>query len=271
METTVVIDGDTILYGAFKYRDWGPASDPTKFTEEQDSEYLLKGLAQYKGIISSIEDATYADKVLVAVKGEGNFRSDIFPDYKLYRKSSYRPVNGFVEALRRYAIDCLGAIPAHGMEADDLLRIWHNEELAKGNECIIAHIDKDLMAIPGKHYRFVKIRKDNVGRRPSFITVYHGDNVNITNVTEEEAARSYYTQLLTGDSTDNIPGLPQIGPERANAILEECNTEAEMRKMVCYAYQTLIGDNWEEALILTGRLITMLPHRDYIFNINGWI
>ena len=273
METVVVIDGDTVLYGSFAYREYKPRADgslPT-YTEEQDTNYLLNGLARFKKLISRIEEATYADRTVLVVKGEGNFRVDLFPEYKAHRKGAYRPVNDFVNALRKFSIDCLGAIPAHNMEADDLARIMFNEEAAKGNTPIIAHIDKDFMCIPGLHFRFANVFRPATLKKPAGRTVmFYGPDVSVINVTEEEATRFYYTQLLTGDSTDGIGGLPRVAIQRATAILEDCTTEAEMQKMVKFAYQTLMGDKWEEHLILTGQLITILPSRDFKFSIEDW-
>jgi 5'-3' exonuclease len=150
---------------------------------------------------------------------------------------------------------------ANDMEADDLLYIWRNEALERGETPIIASIDKDLLCISGKHYRFPRGNLYEQGSRdPSLII----------DVDEESALRNYYTQLLTGDSTDNIPGLPQVGAVRAKAILSDCNSEEDMQFMVCYAYKEILGESWKEKLMLTGQLITILPHRGFEFSIDNW-
>ena len=53
----------------------------------------------------------------------------------------------------------------------------------------IATLDKDLDGVPGWHY------------------VWKGKREGVFYVTETEADRFFYTQMLTGDATDNIPGL----------------------------------------------------------------
>ena len=85
------------------------------------------------------------------------------------------------------------------MEADDLVAIWAHEALDRKEEYVICGIDKDLLQIPGHHYNYGK------------------DTWKLIN--EEEALHNLYLQCLTGDATDNIPGLKGIGPKKAEKIL----------------------------------------------------
>ncbi len=257
---TLIIDGDVIAHGACKNR-WGTSynSTITAFTEQEDEQYLLDCLRNVDRIITQLEETTFASKTLVAVKGDNNFRQVLFPPYKAHRK--FRPVNTFVDLVREYLVSTGKAIAAHGMEADDLLHIWRNEAIAQNELPIIASIDKDLLCIPGRHYRFPRGNLCEAGSRDPNL---------IIEVSEFEAQKHYHTQLLTGDSTDGIPGLPQVGKVRAAAILSDCKTLEDLQFMVCYAYKGIIGDNWKEALNLTGQLITILPYRNFKFSIDGW-
>jgi len=100
-------------------------------------------------------------------------------------------------------------------EADDAIGI---RAYSMGEEdYIICSIDKDLDNLRGKHYNFVKNE------------AYY--------VTEEQAIKNFYRQLLTGDRVDNIPGLSGIGPKKAEKILEGCVTEEELFKAVSQAYK----------------------------------
>lgn len=256
---TLIIDGDVIAHGACRNR-WGSVNGPSvAFTEEEDELYLLECLTNVDRIINQLEETTFAGKTLIAVKGENNFRQVIFPPYKAHRK--YRPVNTFVDLVREYLVNKDKAVAADGMEADDLLHIWRNEALANNEVPIIASIDKDLLCIPGRHYRFPRGNLYEAGSRDPNLVI---------EVSEFEAEHHYYMQLLMGDSTDGIPGLPQVGKVRAAAILSDCKTLEDLQFMTCYAYKGVIGDKWKEALMLTGQLITILPYRDFKFSIDGW-
>ena len=137
---TLIIDGDVIAHGACKNR-WGTSYNPTvpAFTEQEDEQYLLDCLRNVDRIITQLEEATFASKTLVAVKGDNNFRQVLFPPYKAHRK--FRPVNTFVDLVREYLVSTGKAIAAHGMEADDLLHIWRNEAIAQNELPIITSID----------------------------------------------------------------------------------------------------------------------------------
>jgi DNA polymerase-1 len=265
----LLIDGDVVAYAAFPNR-WGNSYSkltegiPT-FTPEEDQEYFTKGVENYHNITTRIYETVFADEVRIAMKGEGNFRDEVFPEYKSRRKSTVRPVNDFVRELRKYAIEDHIATAADGMEADDLLHIWANEILAEGNTPIIGSIDKDLLTIPGLHYRFPKEKSGHSQWNSNW-----GDTSLIITQPVWDAQLFYHKQILMGDSTDSIPGLPGIGPKKAEAILANCKTLEQLQYMVSHSYKTLIGEGWKEALILTGKLITMLPHRDYVFSLDNW-
>lgn len=263
-QITLIVDGDVVAYGACPNR-WGSAEfnrsleAPQVFTLEEDNAYLEECCTNYDNIIRQLTETTFATSFRVAIKGTGNFRNDIFPEYKANRSKTVRPVNVFVEMVREHA-ERQGAVRAHGMEADDLLHIWHQEELSMGNLPVIASIDKDLLCIPGKHYRFPK---GNL----------HAGSRDINCVMEQsewDAAVHYHKQLLMGDSTDGIPGLPKIGPKKADAILLGCKDVGELQFMTIYAYKEIIGDEWEKELMLTGQLITIKPTYDFEFSLKGW-
>jgi 5'-3' exonuclease len=101
-----------------------------------------------------------------------------------------------------------------GQEADDAIGIeaYKSEE----DSYLIMTIDKDLDMIRGWHYNFIK------GIR------YHVD--------ECDTLRWFYTQVLTGDRVDNIPGLKGIGPKKAEKILGEATEEGELFQAVLKAY-----------------------------------
>jgi len=265
----VLIDGDVVAYAAFPNR-WGSSYSQLEngipeFTKEEDEAYLTTGIVNYHNIIKQISETVFADEVRIAMKGKSNFRDEVFPEYKAKRKNSYRPVNHFVNVLRDYAVNDHIATAAEHMEADDLLHIWHKEVSAEGNLPIIASIDKDLLTIAGTHYRFPKEANGN-----SVWSSKWNDPKLIMVQSEWDAEYFYHKQLLMGDSTDSIPGLPQIGPKRADAILSTCKTKEQLQYIVSHAYKSIIGETWRDALILTGRLITILPHRDFVFNLDNW-
>jgi hypothetical protein len=78
-------------------------------------------------------------------------------------------------------------------------------------------VDKDLLQIPGWHFNPSKDLEKYVN--------------------DFDAYYSFCTQLLTGDRTDNIPGLVGVGPKKAEKTLKDAKTKEELLQTVFEKYQ----------------------------------
>ncbi len=150
--------------------------------------------------LTDIEGETFMAHPRIAIKGRGNFRKDLYPEYKKNRKELPADLKVALNYAHEYLVEEKGAIMADGMEADDLVSIWAYEAREEEIPYVICGIDKDLLQIPGNHYNFVK-------REHQFID-------------DEVAHYKLMIQCITGDSTDNIPGLKGIGPVKAKKMLD---------------------------------------------------
>ena len=133
------------------------------------------------------------------------------------------------QAARDYVIQKWGAIEIHGYEADDALGLYQDENT------IAVHIDKDINTVPGRHINWVT---------GEHYTVPTGlGNVILTEKGKilGRGRKFFYHQLLTGDSTDNIPGLPSIGDKTAYNILKDCETDEECVNRVEGMYYDKLG------------------------------
>ena len=172
---------------------------------------------------------------------KSNFRFAVDPEYKANRKDLVKPVH--FKALREYAIRYMGVQVVSGMEADDILSI-RAHELGFENAVIIT-IDKDMRQVPCWHYNWQK-------KGP------------VEKVSEHEARVNFYTQLLTGDSIDNIKGCPGIGPAKARKILAGLKDEADMMAACLQAFVTAYDGDEDEAkaqLRLNASLVHLLWKR----------
>lgn len=198
----VHIDGDIIVYSV----GFAANDDP-----------IENALHSVKILIKSITDATEADEYVVHLTGKGNFRNELatIQEYKANRKDSAKPVH--YDAIRDYLINHWGAFVTYGQEADDTIGI----EMTRPSDhtLICASLDKDLEMIVGEHYNWRK--KEN----------YH--------VTPEDADKFFIIQLLTGDSTDNIPGLKRItGKVASKSIKEYCIEPDNFTSCIERVYET---------------------------------
>ena len=211
---TALIDGDILVYRVgFSTNE----PDEEKFAVSRMGNFVdrlirLEGIETYEGYLT----------------GKNNYRSEIATEqaYKGNRKDARKPVH--YDSLREYLVSKWGFTVIDGQEADDAMGI-KAYELPEDSSCIMT-IDKDLDMIRGWHYNFVK--ED----------LYY--------VTEKEAIKNFYIQILTGDRVDNIPGLKGVGPVKAKKILENCTTEKSLFKAVSEKY-----DHDIDKLTERGRLL----------------
>jgi hypothetical protein len=223
---------------------------PIVFPKEIDRMFLEKAWNNFKREVRTIVDKLYCTDFLMAVKGDNNYRNLLNPEYKINRHADPTKRNEFVPVIRKLAIMEGYAIEADGREADDLMRIWAEQARAAGDEYIIVTIDKDLQCIPGKLYLMHKEM--------------------MIDVPEDVAMRHYYRQILRGDSTDNIPGIPRLGPVKAEKIIKEGLTEAECQEAVVNQYMIAYGDKWYDMLLSNAKMIHLQKDPEDYFRASEW-
>lgn len=188
----------------------------------------------FRSMVERITEDCKAEACHLYLTGTDNFREQIatIAKYKGNRDDMDKPYH--YETLRNYAIHQLGAEVVDGMEADDAMAIAQH---ADPNNTIICTIDKDLLQVVGQKYLWNKKNKDT------------GDTSNcFVYIDAAEGMRNFYTQLLTGDATDNIKGLSGtkqkqgIGPVKAKRLLAECSTSEEYYNACLEQYVEKYGD-----------------------------
>lgn len=186
--------------------------------EDDDSEDYV--FSKVDDIIDKITFYTDSEEYRVFLTGSNNFRKTIYPEYKAHRPTE-KPF--WLQTIREYLVKEYKAEVCDGQEADDALGINQTDQT------IICTIDKDLLMIPGQHYNFVK---------DEFKTVTYLDGL-----------KHFYMQCLQGDRSDNIKGIPGIGPKKAERILDGCISEYQMFKAVREAYGN------DEEFLMNGRVL----------------
>jgi DNA polymerase-1 len=192
-------------------------------------------ISRVEEMIDKTLNETGADEFSIFLTGDNNFRYQIFPEYKAKRKEE-KP--RFLREVKDYLIEKYKAVTSEGCEADDLLGI----EQCRGTNTIICGLDKDLYMIPGMHYSFEIKGTSNLGKewvRP----------MKIQEVTPWEGLKRFYTQVLTGDSTDGIKGALGVGKVGAEKLLRDCTTEQEMFEIVRDQFSC------DEEFLMTGKLV----------------
>jgi hypothetical protein len=247
-----LIDGDILRYeiGCATDDEGHPLSWP-----------LVK--ARVDGKIKSIAEAAGADTYTVYMSGKNNFRVEAatIRPYKGNRSSDKPYWHDKIEEYLKSGLNHPVVI-CDGYEADDGVSIEQCQDFyydeGEGDKAeriaycnlypetlntIICSRDKDLHMVPGWHYSWPTGKQQE--KEPWFVT-------------ENEGYKKFFLQMLTGDTTDNIPGLYMIGPVKAEKLLEGITEPLSMYAKVKEQYELRFGDYWTTFLHENAALLWML-------------
>jgi DNA polymerase I len=156
---------------------------------------------------------------LIAVamdSGKHTFRRTIYPEYKAHRPEAppdlHQQMKRVEEIVRALGIPVL---VHNGVEADDIIATAVSQARERGLRTVIVSSDKDLLTLVGPDVVLWDTMRDRV-HGPDEVTERYG--VRVDQMTDLLA--------LMGDSSDNIPGVPSVGPKTAAELLNEYDSIA---------------------------------------------
>jgi len=275
----LLIDGDILCYRAaaaaqhkvYQVFSNGEILSTHRYLKEarkwvgNQSDMEIKSFTEYEHIANALSNArTILNKVLdkfdahqhykLYLTGTTNYRDSmaVTHEYKGNRKDTPKPY--YLKDVRKYYLDNFNTYLIEGTEADDQLGIEHYsmfEMFGGEDDCpsILVSIDKDLKMIPGWNYDFVKEE--------------------LTWIDEFEGIKWFYTQLLTGDTTDNIKGIHKLGIKTAQKLLKDCTTEKDMFRVcgLAYACAPDMEPDPESRLIENAHLLWIQREKDKLWTI----
>ena len=232
-----------------------------KRLEKRLEENPLDGMVQQE-IKTLMEEQVY----------KPNFRAKVASkkEYKGNRKNTEKPLH--YVALTEYMLATYEVVMAEGLEADDLLSIYQRKALKENKDptTIICSRDKDLKITPGMHFSWECGRQSQFG--PEMVSelgrlnfIYRGKTAKGEPKLHEVKGTGllfFCTQLITGDSTDNIPGVPGAGPAAVKKALEGLDTYSDAIRAVKELYVKKFDDDWQENMLEQGQLLWMVAELD---------
>lgn len=201
----ILIDGSSYLFRAYH------ALPPLTTTKGQATGAIKGVINMVRSLIKEYPDSPIA--VVFDAKGK-TFRSDIYKEYKAHRppmpddlRSQIEPIHEIIKAMG------LPLIVEPGVEADDVIGTLARQATEQKRDTLISTGDKDLAQLVNEHITLLNTMNKEVldiegvktkfGLAPEQIIDYLG---------------------LMGDKSDNIPGVPGVGPKTAVKWLEEYGT-----------------------------------------------
>ncbi len=115
----------------------------------------------------------------------------------------------WLKAMREYVVEEWGCQNVQGMEADDALTIAAEFFKSQGTECVIVTEDKDLLQYPCLHYNPNKSNE-------------------VFTITPEQGHYNLWHQVITGDRTDNIPGVSHAITESAMGLYNQGISKSDL-------------------------------------------
>jgi len=204
-QTLVLIDGSSYLYRAFH------ALPPLTNSRGEPTGAVLGVL----NMLLRMQREQRPERVAVVFDAPGKtFRDELFAEYKSHRPPMPDDLRAQVEPLID-AVQALGLplLRIPGVEADDVIGTLARQAAASGLQVLISTGDKDMAQLVDEHVTLVNTMTnsslDRAGVKLKF------------DVFPEQIV-DYLA--LVGDASDNIPGVPKVGPKTAAKWLNEYQT-----------------------------------------------
>ena len=205
----ILVDGSSYLYRAFF------AMPPLTTVQGLPSGAVYGVVNMLKRLIKDYEPALMA--VVFDAKGK-TFRDELFEQYKSHRppmpdemRSQIEPLHNVVRALG------IPMLIIDGVEADDVIGTLAVQARAAGINTIISTGDKDMAQLVGERVTLINTMTN--------ATLDHAGVIEKFGIPPE---RIVDYLALVGDSSDNIPGVPKVGPKTAVKWLLEYGSVDEI-------------------------------------------
>ncbi len=255
MQKLLIIDGNSLIFRAYY------ATEHMNFqTSEGTPSNAVYGFANMLSKLINEHDFTH---IMVALDGPSKtFRKEDFQDYKSNRKE-LRPELKLQFPLVRELLTALDIhwLEIQGFEADDIIGTICTKYIDTFDSIQVITGDKDLLQLLNEKVE-VKILKKGVSEFDIFTPEKLKSELGLTPLQFID-----YKGLM-GDTADNIPGVPGIGPKTAQKLLHEFDSIEGIYNNLS-ALKGKVKENLEqnhEQALLSKRLATIINDIDFEFN-----
>ncbi len=210
------------------------------------------------------------DYLAVVFDAGSSFREEIFPEYKATRSKMPDDLRASLTRVREIVAgfnDAVVELP--GYEADDVIGTLAVKARAAGLEAVIVSGDKDLYQLvgPGVHLM-------NPGRGGAAgVAAEWVDQRNASEKFGIPPSQVVDYLALIGDSSDNVPGAPGIGPKTAVKLLEAFGSVEAMLERTEEITPPRARKSLEEntgQVRLSRRLVTIMTDLDIDLDLDAW-
>lgn len=201
-QPTFIIDGYGFVFRAFHVQP--PLSSPAGIPVG-----ALYGFTSM--LLKILSDFKPAAAVMVFDGSGKNHRHELYPEYKANRPEAPEELK-IQFPLVRFAAQALNftILEQPNVEADDVIATIVTKLAAQGKKSVVVSSDKDLMQLIGEHTSMYDPAKNKYIKETEVFEKFGVTPAKVRDVL-----------ALMGDSSDNIPGVPGIGPKTAAELLAQ--------------------------------------------------
>ncbi|MDO8413317.1 MAG: DNA polymerase I [Gallionellaceae bacterium] len=228
MKTLLLVDGSSYLYRAFHALPnlRSPHGTPTG---------AIYGVLNMLRRLRLDYPADYSACVFDA-KGK-TFRDEWYPEYKAHRSAMPQDLVAQIEPLHQ-AVAAIGwnIFMVDGVEADDVIGTLAVQATHGGAHCIISTGDKDLTQLVNSQVKLINTMSNEILDEAGVLAKFG---------VPPERIVDYLT--LIGDTVDNVPGVPKVGPKTAVKWLARYGT---LDNLIAHAAEIegAVGENLRSSL-----------------------
>ena len=189
-------------------------------------------------IVNRLDEEYDVKELIVFNSARGNFRKILMQSYKANRTQPKPPL---LNQLSDHVTKEYNSRIAYGMETDDMVAIYWNKlqkEFGRDHVIIVA-LDKDYKQLPCLLYN------------------YHVKHQEVYDISYEESLNNFYTQMIVGDTADNVNFCKGFGVKYAEKTFANCKTKYQFIKKTFKLFKQIYKSKAREKFIMCHTLLKL--------------
>ena len=233
----VIFDADSLIYAScFKKKD--DREFPEDLFETDVNVAFNKFQVSFERLLDFLEEQVNVNEVVFCNGSKNNFRKDISATYKLNRTQKRPEILPLLHDMVKLEYN---SIYGDGVETDDVVATLWAEEVEKNgiDSVVIMSLDKDYKQFPCWFYDY------NYKKRE------------LVKISEQEANENFYSQMIVGDSADNIKVCKGYGKVYAQKLFKDAKNKYSLMNRTYRLYKQVYGDDAKAMFNQAKSLLTL--------------